>query len=107
MDEYEVILPSDPEELEEMRAEEDLASYWSDVLPTITRNIQTMKALTDEERGDATAGKCGDVMPVVWKKERMASKSDDEGILGPPRKRAKVRSKAARYCLFKFISALR
>ena len=40
----EVILPSDHEELEELRAEEDLAAYWADVLPTITRNLSMMRA---------------------------------------------------------------
>jgi hypothetical protein len=89
MDNNETVLPSDPEELEELRAEEDLKGYWADVLPTITRNIQMMKALTGIDMSTANTRRAmARKSPNIRANE--SSRSDDEQALSPPRKRVKV-----------------
>lgn len=79
----EAIPTSDPEELEELRAEEDLEGYWADVLPTIISNLAMMKARNELGIGCIT--------PPTGSTESRMVKSDDGRRSNRPGKRAKVR----------------
>ena len=90
MDVDDVVLPSDPEELEEMRAEKDLEGYWTDVLPTITKNIERMQTLTGTDYLKVYGASSVEVSAV--KPKAKLSEADDANVSDPPRKRVKVRS---------------
>ncbi|KIP07366.1 hypothetical protein PHLGIDRAFT_35454 [Phlebiopsis gigantea 11061_1 CR5-6] len=75
----EVVLPSDPEELEEIQAEADLEGYWNAVLPILARNL-VRAGYAPAQRTGASVGRAA---------ETRQAKLDDER--GRPRKRAKIR----------------
>ena len=83
MDDDDIVLPSDPEELEELRAEEDLEGYWKAAAPVLARNLAIVRARQAPERGAGTFSRSAT--------ETRQTRSDDEGGSGRPRKRAKVR----------------
>ena len=94
MDDNDAVPPSDAEELEEIRAEEDLEGYWADVLPMITRNIEMMKAsagysVFDNQRHEGAQYQASDTI--------VGTSHSDVGGAVPPRKRAKVRRVSVKY----------
>ena len=89
MDDDDIVLPSDPEELEELRAQEDLEGYWKAAAPVLARNLAIVRARRAPEREAGTFSRSAT--------ETRQTRSDDEGGSGRPRKRAKVRRVSVKY----------
>ena len=83
----EIVLPSDPEELEEYEAERDLEAYLHSRTPAITRNLELVRGLI-LARTEARTETRTDIL-------RHSDVEDGdlgrEGTADPPRKRVKVR----------------
>ena len=84
------MLPSDPEELEEWRAEHDPEGYWADVIPAIAKNLAWLSNF-EPERGDEALSMKKSSLGLGSQGNERVLRSDDEAVSGPPKKRVKVR----------------
>ncbi|EKM57028.1 uncharacterized protein PHACADRAFT_183566 [Phanerochaete carnosa HHB-10118-sp] len=82
---HEVVLPSDSEELEEYLAEQDPERYWRDASLAIAKNLERLRVLGLVKGSESL----GSTKNRGKGKERL-SRSDDEAVSRPARKRVKL-----------------